>query len=247
MLRRGAQDAIVPGQISLGQRRHHATEAGPADLQLHLGADREHLFVPLLLGKIPLFRLRRDDYVWAEAPGLEAARGIQRPERIERGIGNQVDDAHIEERLRRHRLVRHFVPPSQALDVRPIFLQRSCGGRSPQEAHRLFESRCQARFDIGIFRGNGGAVRQRDADRGQRAGAAERPCESRLKIKEVRPFRRVLGAGNLAVLGVRERVNAVAFNSARPDAGCVQFLSHHRFDGVTVQCGDGANFRGLIA
>ncbi len=79
------------------------------------------------------------------------------------------------------------------------------------------------------------AVRQRDADRRQVRAAARRLDEGRAEIEEARPFSGVLGARDLAIGAVDQRVSTISEKPAFGNLGGVQLFSHHGLDGISPE------------
>ena len=98
MLRRRAQDSRIPREIPLRESGHDATSARTGDVQAHRCPDGERVTDPSILRKALLVRGQLHHDVWTKPPDLEAALGIQLPQAIERGRGQQMDHGTVEER-----------------------------------------------------------------------------------------------------------------------------------------------------
>src|SRR6266566_5115883 len=80
VLRCGAQDAGIFGEVSLRQRGHDATRTRARDPQANLVADRDRVADPVVLDEALLIGPRRNNDVRPKAPHLEASLRIQQPE-----------------------------------------------------------------------------------------------------------------------------------------------------------------------
>ena len=86
-----------------------------------------------------------------------------------------------------------------------------------------------------------GAIRQRDVDGRQLLFGSRNASECGSKTEKLWPLSWVLGAGNLPVKVVHERVGAIAQQPVWDDFTGIQLLAHHGLDGVTPERNYGAN------
>src|SRR5207248_4701208 len=84
VLRCGAQDAGIFGEVSLRQCGHDATRTRARDPQANLVADRDRVADPVVLDEALLIRPRRYNDVRPKAPHLEASLRIQHTQTLDR-------------------------------------------------------------------------------------------------------------------------------------------------------------------
>src|SRR5438552_9151406 len=111
------------------------------------------------------------------------------------------------------------------------------------ECHLALEDSRQGVIELPMLAADHGAVRRGDPNRRHRRAGAHVAAERSAKIEQSRPLLRILGAGNLAVGAVHERVAAIAEQAAVGDLGGVQLLSHHGLDGIAPERDHRANSR----
>ncbi|MEP7040173.1 MAG: hypothetical protein ABI864_01220 [Chloroflexota bacterium] len=107
VLRSGAQDAGVRGQVGLFERGHHAALASLGDQQSDLVANCQGSQDPSVLHEAGLAVGRGEADVGSKATRVEATLGIQLAEPIEGGGRQQVDDPRVEECAGLHRRLRY--------------------------------------------------------------------------------------------------------------------------------------------
>src|SRR5205085_749866 len=91
-----AQDAAILWEIALRQGGHHAPRAGLGDVQAHLFADRQRVTDPPVFQEAPRTVGGCHYQIGPKPPGLEPSLGIELPEPIEGGRGDQMEDGGIE-------------------------------------------------------------------------------------------------------------------------------------------------------
>lgn len=85
---------------------------------------------------------------------------------------------------------------------------------------------------VGLLAGDYGAVRECDVDRRDLLASVERIGESSPKVKELRPFSGIFGAGDLLIGLIHQGVSTIPKQPALCDFGGVEFFSHHGFDRI---------------
>ena len=97
VLGRSPQNTRITGQISLRQRRHHATGARACDTEANLIADGECMANPGVLNEALHAADGLHDDVWAKAAHLKSPWWIQFPQMVEGGRCQQMDGSTVEE------------------------------------------------------------------------------------------------------------------------------------------------------
>src|SRR6266566_714333 len=206
-----AQDTRILWEIALRQRRHHAAGAGTGNAQSKGIADRERLSDPSILHEILLGVRSLHNDVWAKAPDFETPLRIQCPQPIERGRGQQMHERTVEESTLRQIEVGDGVPMIEARDIRPVLL--SCGrlhiGQCRQ-FHFTLEPLREYLVEVALLAVNDGAIRKGDADRRPLRTSSWNVSERGTAIEQARPFPWVLGACNLPVGAVHERIGEIS-------------------------------------
>src|SRR4029453_16974138 len=120
VLGRGAQDARIPRQVRLGQRRHHAADAGARDGEPDRLTDGERAADPGILYKISRPGDRGDHDVRPKSRDLETPLRIELVEPIERSRGQDMHGRTVEECTLGDREVGDRVSVLEALHVGPV-------------------------------------------------------------------------------------------------------------------------------
>src|SRR5215472_17142324 len=145
----------------------------------------------------------------------------------------------VEERALRQIEVGDGVPMIEALNIRPVLL--SCGrlriGQCRQ-FHLTLERLGEYLVEVALLAVDDGAIREGDADKRRLRTGSWNVSKRGTAIEQARPFAWVLGACNLSVGTVHERVSAISQQPAFVNFGCIQLLAQHGFDGVSPERND---------
>jgi hypothetical protein len=88
----------ILGEITLGERCHHAARTRTGDFHANGVTNSDHLSNPSILGKGTFAFGSLHHHIGSETPGLEAPLGIQFPQTVERSRSQHVDDGSVEKR-----------------------------------------------------------------------------------------------------------------------------------------------------